>query len=46
MWRLHVLAKHLRDWGLLRVGLMMLDGSWYEELPELDYPEPRDPGGY
>jgi len=46
MWRLHVLARHLREWGLLAVGLMMLDGSWYSEPDEPDYPDPPDPGGY
>ena len=29
MWLLHVLADHLRWYGLFEVGLDMLDGSYY-----------------
>lgn len=31
MWLLHVLAEHLRWYGLLEVGMSMLDGSYYRE---------------
>ncbi len=31
MWRLYVLADFLCDYGLLEVGLAMLDGSYWKE---------------
>jgi hypothetical protein len=31
MWRLYVLAEHLRWWGLLEIGVAMLDGSYYDD---------------
>lgn len=46
MWRLHVLARFLREWGLLQVGLTMIDGSWYREEYAPEYPDPPDHGGY
>jgi hypothetical protein len=31
MWRMYVLARHLRWFGLLEIGLAMLDGSYWQE---------------
>ena len=31
MWRLYVWANHLRWWGMLEVGLAMLDGSYWQD---------------
>ncbi len=43
MWRMHVLADFLYWWGLLEVGLAMIDGSYYREstYDERNFPEPR-----
>ena len=42
MKRLHVLAKHLRVYDLLGIGLAMLDGSYWDSAGDYQYPEPPD----
>lgn len=45
MWRLHVLAYFLHWWGLLEVGLSMLDGTYDPSDgrgDDPDFPEPFD----
>lgn len=42
MWLLHVLAAHLRWYGLLEVGLSMIDGSYYRAS---QYQDNFDTGG-
>lgn len=45
MWRLHVLAAHLRWYGLYESGLAMLDGSYYRESlhDDMDFLPHGDP---
>jgi hypothetical protein len=45
MWRLWVLANHLRWYGLLEVGLAMRDGSYWAEVSpnERNFLPPADP---
>jgi hypothetical protein len=41
---MHVLAEFLYWWGLLEVGLAMIDGSYYREgsvYDERNFPEPK-----
>jgi hypothetical protein len=42
MWRMHVLAKFLKWWGLLEIGISMADGSYYRESvhDEQNFPDP------
>lgn len=42
MWRLHVLADFLYRYGLLEIGLAMIDGSYYREpaYDDQSFPEP------
>jgi hypothetical protein len=46
MWRLHVLAAFLVWYGLMEVGLEMLDGSYYREsIHGHNFPAASDPTG-
>ena len=42
MWRLHVLASFVYWYGLLEIGLAMIDGSYYQEpaYDDQNFPEP------
>ena len=44
MWRLHVLADFIYWFGLLEIGLAMIDGSYYRESVHDDrnFPEPAE----
>lgn len=44
MWRLHVLADFLYWWGLLEVGLDMINGTYDPDdgRDDPDFPEPFD----
>jgi hypothetical protein len=44
MWLLHVLAAHLRWYGLLDAGMAMIDGSYYRQsIYQDNFDYGRDP---